>query len=70
MFRLKAVADPGIFQRGSFMPLSLAFKGGGESTFGFQRGGEGSPILVKGRVHFQNPPGIHAYKIEREDVYK
>jgi hypothetical protein len=48
------------------MPLSLAFKGGGESTFGFQRG-EGGPILVKGGVHFQNPPGI--YKI-REDVYK
>ena len=34
------------------MPLSLSFKGGGESTFGFQRG-EGGPILVKGGVHLE-----------------
>ena len=43
------------------MPLSLAFKGEEESTFGFQRGG-GGPILVKGGVHSQNSPGI--YKIQ------
>jgi hypothetical protein len=60
MFRLKAGADPGIFVRENSMPLRLAFKGEGGSTFGFQRG-EGGPILVKWENHFQNPPGI--YKI-------
>jgi hypothetical protein len=42
LFWLKA--DPGIFQRWRSVPLSLAFKGGGGSTFGFQRGEGGSNI--------------------------
>ena len=56
-FGIKSGADPGIFQRGSSMPLSLASKGGGESTFGFQRGGGGSNIGQRG-----SPPGV--YKIQ------
>ena len=53
-FDYKAGADPDIFQRGSSMPLSLASKGGGESTFGFQRGGGGSNIGQRG-----SPPGVY-----------
>jgi hypothetical protein len=58
MFRLKAGADPGIFQRGSSMPLSLPFKGGEESTIGFQRGGEGSNIGQMGSPLSNSPWNI------------
>jgi hypothetical protein len=62
MFRLKTVEDSGIFQGGTSMPLSLAFKGGGESTFGFQRGGGGSNIGQRGSPLSKS--------LAREDVYK
>jgi hypothetical protein len=57
MFRYKAGADPGIFQRGSSMPLNLAFEGGG-STIGFQRGRvyywfqKGSPLSKCIYLHY------------------
>ena len=51
-FGIKSGADPGIFQTGSSMPLSLAFKAEG-STIDFQSG-EGPLLDFKWGVHFQN----------------